>query len=130
MTTKKLTLQDCFKYPFAKYRYRETKHHYVEYPSLVNLILSNPNYELQNVIVDSELILRPLSSLTDEEKMKLKAIQLNENDKLVYNVDVIIGRLTEFSDSIYRSHIEAQDYLRSINIDIDGLQEKGVAVYE
>lgn len=25
---------------------------------------------------------------------------------------------------------EAVDYLRSVNIDIDGLQEKGVAVYE
>ena len=123
MTTERLKLQDCFKYPFAKYRYRETKHHYVEYPSLVNLILSNPNYELQNVIVDSELILRPLSSLTDEENKKLVML-LGDSDQNG------IETLSIPAWDIYRDDIITMDYMISINIDIDGLQERGIAVYE
>jgi len=118
--TEKLTLEIAMKYHKATFKYRENEHHFVVYPSLINLILSNPNYELQNVIIDSIIQLRPLSSLTDEEKEnyyklcdKSEMLGFDYNDK----VYIITGQSTN-------------DYLRSINIDIDGLQERGVAVYE
>jgi len=124
METEKLTLSDCFKYPKAKVQcYGEKILYDVYFIDVRNekLWLRNRPFEIGSdrddiSIEDCKLQLRPLSSLTDEENclcQSLQVIHQNENGEVYY----------------YDSK-DSTDYLRSINIDIDGLQEKGVAVYD
>jgi hypothetical protein len=115
MKTEKLTLQDCFKYPKAK-----IKDGSIIWDNLTNFIMEES--ELHHDL-DWKLILRPKSSLTDEE-----------NKKLVMLLGDIDGNGNETLSipawDIYRDDIITMDYMRSINIDIDGLKERGLCIYE
>jgi len=101
----KLTLEMCFKYPNAKFReLYEGK--WDIHNSVIDYAAYLSNHEPEDLAERFKLILRPIESLTDEEKKIYDKL-----DKKIYKKDII-------------------DYCRSINIDIDDLQEKGVAVYE
>ncbi len=115
----KLTLQDCFKYPNARIeRITEKSVGDVFYDNVFELIYRQGDFDSRTntntlkgifedyTLCEYQLILRPIESLTDEEKKIYDKL-----DKKIYKKDII-------------------DYCRSINIDIDDLQEKGVAVYE
>ena len=102
----KLTLEDCFKYPNARI--------VIAGETLLGNIrcfgIPDSPQRLDALEKYGQLQLRPLSSLTGEERFK-------------------VGKIILLNDDI-KAKIKYIDYLRSINIDIDDLQEKGVAVYE
>ena len=115
----KLTLQDCFKYPKARIKYNSAK---TESCESIDSFLTYSHLHKRD-ISDCKLILRPLSSLTDEEKenlvMMLGDIDGNGNETLSVP-----------AWDIYSDDIITMDYLRSINVDIDGLQERGLCENE
>jgi hypothetical protein len=122
MKTEKLTLRDCFKYPNAR-----IKDGSIVWDNITNFIMEES--ELHHNL-DWKLILRPLSSLTDEEKSKIKKIYFTPNIKsddvgyLAFKVDGCS------EEQIWYDDIKIADYLRSISIDIDSLQERGLCIYE
>jgi len=120
--SEKLTLEWCFKYPKARIReYGLSYNTYLdEYDNLL-CMLKIYDAELWEKTQNCKLILRPLSSLTDEERNYLSEIDFKTEHK---DVDIYNGF------SVWGIHITTTDYLRSINIDIDGLQEQGKAIYE
>jgi len=125
----KLTLQDCFKYPNARIKFMlENKDNIYDikiYYSFINKLgCENGMYDSSIPVSDCKLILRPLSSLTDEEINNSKDL----TSKFIWETNVIECPISPGELTKYR--ILLIDYLRSINIDIDNLQEKGVAVYE
>ena len=110
----KLTLQDCFKYPKARIKYNSAK---TESCESIDSFLTYSHLHKRD-ISDCKLILRPLSSLTDEEK----EILLPKYDEAI--------KIAENNDThSFESSKLIVDYYRSINIDIDGLQERGIAEY-
>jgi len=120
----KLTLQDCFKYPNATIvRFLSTLHTGTKKYSLLefvntNFVIRTGHGKSEISISDCKLILRPLSSLTDEEKGRLNLLERR------------FPKMDDTSETFRKHYQKQSDYLRSINIDIDNLQEKGVAVYE
>jgi len=119
----KLTLQDCFKYPNARIKFMlENKDNIYDikiYYSFINKLgCENGMYDSSIPVSDCKLILRPLSSLTDEEKGRLNLLERR------------FPKMDDTSETFRKHYQKQSDYLRSINIDIDNLQEKGVAVYE
>lgn len=144
MKTEKLTLQDCFKYPNGK-----IKSNLKEYANVIHFINENFNTYIsreqkgysKDFISDCKLILRPLSSLTDEEKIEISDYIFDGWDEMpvtcFYMVEEFIESIYEVGDNDEFDHVwSAKDYielinkLREWNIDIDGLQERGIAVYE
>ena len=114
--SEKLTLEWCFKYPNAKIgfeRGHETWLGIASYSYDYNTY-DEPTFDIS----ECKLILRPLSSLTDEEK----EILLPKYDEAI--------KIAENNDThSFESSKLIVDYYRSINIDIDGLQERGIAEY-
>lgn len=106
----KLTLEIAMKYPNAKL----ISDRNINYNNL-EAFIRGKYYALwlktddSIHISDYKLILRPIESLTEEENKMV--------DKLSY-------------DKVPYEFLSRINYLRSINIDIDGLEEKGLAVYE
>jgi len=130
-----LTLEDCFKYPDAEIKNERLNKSYQDFIDF----FKGKQYECwvkQNLdikIEDCKLILRPLSSLTDKERKKLKRILICDDSDLNYFINCITLENEDVGECIYLylpKVKKAFDYLRSINIDIDNLQEQGVAVYE
>jgi len=124
----KLTLKDCFKYPNA--RIREILEDGISEDCIIhhdNLLdmLREVDEALWGELSSCKLILRPIESLTDDEKKKYESFK-NPIYLMIENAskDVIDY------ERVLMDTAESIDYLRSINIDIDNLKEKGVAVYE
>ena len=100
-----LTINDAMKYPNAG-----IKNEICTYQSIIALICNEPYQTgINNNLANCKLQLRPLSSLTEQE---------NENAKVNY------------WDKSSIAGINLIDYLRSINIDIDGFEKEGKATYE
>ena len=124
--TEKLTLEWCFKYPNARVQWG----HYTGFIKTIYVNIeciefdSEREFSVIRKVSDCKLILRPLSSLTDEEK------EIEEKLKKRFYYYVHNDRLEIMEKIVLIESPKSIDYLRSINIDIDGLQEKGVAVYE
>ena len=117
MDKRKLTLADCFKYPFA-----EIFSHYHTFTTVVQFMEFYSDQDeapATEWIKDYKLKLRPFESLTEEEKEKLSELWMDGKP-----LAKIIGGF------ISRANLNSTDYLRSINIDIDGLKEQEIAVYE
>jgi len=127
MNENKLTLDICFKYPNAKI----VLHNSEIIKSIYHWIWLDKACS-SNRLSDCKLILRPLSSLTDEEK-----------HFIINNFFVRIGAIGK-SDFIGRDAIglirlcsvkkmnEFIDHMRGLNIDFEvpSLQERGIATYE
>lgn len=119
----KLTLADAMKYPNTKVIYDDDICEFtIIYTADEVVELSSQTDDYDNVsIEDCKLILRPLSSLTDEEKKEVDMIQRKFS----------LRALADDNDETYRKHFQRiTDKYREWNIDIDGLRERGVAVYE
>jgi len=114
----KLTLQDCFKYPNARIKFKRDNEQWIDVHSFIYdyYSIGEPTFSIE----DCKIQLRPLSSLTVEEKKIIWAIE-NTTIEIKKEKSVVVLNMR---------NVETSDYLRSINIDIDNLQEKGVAVYE
>lgn len=133
-----LTLKYLMLYPKAKIQAPVNRvgivlNYYVKSNS-ITLQLENPTVEYRVNISDCELILRPLkNSLVQAEKEYLLKTFLKPND---YDFDCLF--FDEIEESIafllyilpFNMVAKLIDYLRSINIDIDGLKEKGLCIYE
>ena len=113
METEKLTFEIACLYPNAKFvingkvQYRNLKHF---------LGFSNPFYQIS----DCQLQLRSIEDLTEKEKQEINDII---DDKYDGTKDIFTGVyiISNYSKYVF-------DYLRSINIDIDGFIECGKAV--
>lgn len=109
---------DICKYPNAKIKLENTGVNYIDFQCLEDLV-SCYQY-VRKDISNAKLILRPLSSLTEIEKKKL----------------IFDSQSTEIIRIPYENEIQPvtqpckSDYLRSINIDIDGYKKRGIAIYE
>jgi len=113
----KLTLADCFKYPNAMIQFKTDE---IRRGFIRNIFIKEDReLEIECFPISfyhqstsaCKLILRPLSDLTDEESFKYQD-------------------LSDWYGEIYLDTIKSIDYLRSINIDIDGFIEAGKAVAE
>lgn len=82
-----------------------------------------------------KLILRPLSAMNDEEKKKLSNLlggvaHLSDESKIA-QVDTLISKWYNMQTNIPANNwMKASVYLRSIGIDVDGLEDAGLAIYE
>jgi len=137
----KLTLEMCFKYPNAKFReLYEGK--WDIHNSVIDYAAYLSNHEPEDLAERFKLVLRPLSSLTDEEKEGLTSYMFDGWDEMpiscFYLVELFAESLADTGDGNDNFGFDwnANDYkklidkLRELNIDIDNLKEKGVAVYE
>jgi len=135
--TDKLTLSDCFKYPKAKVKkisdaeitgtYKNT----VIYENIITFVVKYPMLdEMEYEISFCKLILREITQLTDEEIKKCHDITFwnYENTSFAERVILIDGKMERWDCSLLKTQRDLADYLRSINIDIDGFFECGKAV--
>jgi len=135
--SEKLTLEIVMKYYKAKVTCYDEKILYdIHFIDLRNekLYLRNKPFEIGSdrddiSISDCKLQLRPLSSLTDEEKSEIKKIYFISNIKSD-DVGYLTFKVDGYSDEqIWYDDIKVADYLRSINIHVGDLPE-GVYIYE
>ena len=146
MTDNKLTLADCLKYPNAKILdYTGSKDNPNDYRNIYDYIYKQGQLDGMNLeeitedifndyyICNCKLILRDISELTDEEMEKIS------NDYLFvkcYSVKLFnelfgiisVGKLINYIANKENLLLPLFDYLRSINIDIDGFIKSGKAV--
>ena len=126
--TDKLTLQDCFKYPEAEIRHNSGG----SFKDVFELIIRSYDANMSTLYMladyDCKLILRDISELTDEERKHI----LNNFIFDLYIDTVGISEIVwnNFDDLLAccEHRKESIDYLRSINIDIDGFLQSGKAV--
>lgn len=129
----KLTLTDCFKYPNAKIRGYEKGRCVVEYRDIKEFLYlkfscSYRNIDIHERLSKCKLQLRTLDSLTEQEKNDLLDIALKDKClKVLSAKDYSHGN---FDNDLFQLDIKRTDYLRSISLDIDGLEQSGKAVYE
>lgn len=122
----KLTIADAMKYPNAMlirtYPAEKTETYFntKNYNNIFNFIVEVGSIS-RTLIYDCELILRPLESLTKEERDSMENILGQAG---------MFTKITRRGHTIHNKQIEVMDYLRSINIDIDGFIEAGKAVAE
>ena len=122
----KLTLKDAMLYPNAKvvsYLNEVAGQDNQKFEDLHSWIMfySRMFSNLHTVVADCKLKLRPLSDLTEVEKRITDSLDRNISmTEILYSGK---GLLTDGSRDMV-------DYLRSINIDIDGFIEAGKAVAE
>ncbi len=121
MKAEKLTLRECFLYPKARIIFKRDNEQWTDVESFVYdyYSIDEPTFSINDCLLQ----LRPLSRLTEYEHYELKNIIISDTDN-----DIEINH--DYFKYLYSAHKKALDYLRSINIDIDGLQERGIAVYE
>ena len=133
----KLTIQDAIKYPNAEMirttpaEITETYFNSEQFENILDAMMHVGSINSAHVFIsDCKLILRPLSSLTEEEKEKVFEFFMNPhgihsnqfggwNNLNLIIVNCAVNKVKELID-----------YLRSINIDIDNFKEQGKAVYE
>lgn len=94
----------------------------------------NLNY-YRDYISDVKIILRPLESMTDEEKKNLANCLEGVSHLSSISVLAEVNRLIDgwyrtVTNIPPRNWMKASVYLRSIGIDVDLLEEAGLAVYE
>ncbi len=129
----KLTLADVLKYPNAQLQQLNNVGkivtHHIEADSVTLKLVKPMNIEYRLKYSDCKLKLRPIESLTEEEKDNLSEWQQFKMEVFIdYDVtdedfvDSLLGRCW------HSNIIETVDYLRSINIDIDGFIKSGKAV--
>lgn len=129
----KLTLADCFKYPNAKVFYDNIQyeiHYILKYTELVWLktgVFEEGKDAGDIPISDCKLILRPLSDLTEGESNYCEKLE-REFPNQYYTVNKKYCRNERDKVRLHFRNIKIVDYLRSINIDIDGFIEAGKAV--
>jgi len=125
----KLTLQDCFKYPNAKITSLTGITIFANVRILIEYAYKS-GLSVLNVL-DSfklKLILRDISELTDEEKEYAEYNYFFEECGDWANIcEVFKCALGTFDGN---NSVELADYLRSINVDIDGFFKCGKAVKE
>ena len=119
----KLTLEWCFKYYNARIIIADT----TTFANVRCMGIPNSPQALDALEKYGQLQLRPLSSLTDEEKKHIDKF-LTYREGFWYNWNkTLLGLITHcFSFSVK----DLIDYLRSINTDVDNCEERGIAVYE
>jgi hypothetical protein len=115
----KLTLQDCYKYPKAPL-INELKLKCENLTELIKLCAFD-SCNIERILTEGnfKLCLRSIEQLTDEERKHIMKLSLNP---LRFPV-LAFGTLDFFEDDK-----NVFDYLRSINIDIDGMLNNGKAV--
>lgn len=134
----KLTLTDCYKYPNAVIREYKRDKVIHEYKNLLELLAFKcvtvwikPKYQLKEAnkyLAKCKLHLRTLDSLTEQEKNDLLDIALKDKClKVLSAKDYSHGN---FDNDLFQLDIKRTNYLRSISLDIDGLEQSGRAVYE
>ena len=121
MKTEKLTIKDCMLYPNARINIKMSKSPKTSYSVIefldpvnldyVNLFGGDPTCKLQ---------LRPIESLTEEERLKVGQIIVSDKGEFLH-LDTMLVQMKQ---------VKIADYLRSINIDIDGFIASGKAVEE
>ena len=140
--SEKLTLEWIHKYYNAKVKHLNnvweirsidfmtediTLFRYIQYDVLVPQDYKTGNEEVS--ISDCKLILRPLSSLTDEEKKYIEK-NYHHNTKIYWEK---VNSMYQLSYVVLREYIAPlSDKLREWNIDFEtpSLQERGIAVFE
>ena len=139
MTDNKLTLADCLKYPNAKILdYTGSKDNPNDYRNIYDYIYKQGQLDGMNLeeitedifndyyICNCKLILRDISELTDEEKKHI----LNNFIFDLFKDAIGESNWNSFDElfAICENKMGLIDYLRSINIDIDGFLKSGKAV--
>lgn len=135
----KLTLQDFCKYNKAKVKNGKDINEIERIDFYDNMFKT----EFGDWIFakNCKLILRDITQLTDEEKEHIAETYLNDsfdnshipktNGKSVASIQNIQEQITLILEICsFEQIVEFIDYLRSINIDIDGFLESGKAVKE
>ena len=129
MGKEKLTLADCFKYPNAKIAPYNNIYEMIQSfyfgEDLIYYSLDDCNNAFESTLMASQLKLRPLSDLTEGEESNI--------GNLLCNVGIDwdnVKTLDDLCSYHYGKSKDLIDYLRSINIDIDGFIEAGKAVAE
>ena len=120
MKTEKLTVKDAMLYPNATIDYDGEKLNIFGYLQKFSIVI-----ESGKIPMNCKLILRPIESLTEEEKSILR-----EDYGINFSLGGInsIEKLIEYSPKWDLK--EAFDKLREWNIDIDGFIASGKAVAE
>ena len=123
MKTEKLTVKDCMLYPNATLFWDNGKN--IKYYNNVFEFVIGLSHLSKKFIQPCKLILRPIESLTEEEKSILR-----EDYGINFSLGGInsIEKLIEYSPKWDLK--EAFDKLREWNIDIDGFIASGKAVAE
>ena len=119
----KLTLEWCFKYYNARIIIADT----TTFANVRCMGIPNSPQALDALEKYGQLQLRPLSSLTDEEKEELRTLaNLYENGDVEYLLEGGYLALT------LKNCSDISNYLYGLNIDFEtpSLQERGIAVYE
>jgi len=112
----KLTLQDCYKYPNAKIKGKECFGSIESFSikSTIEWYRGDKNLDIS----EYKVVLRSIDKLKEEEKDTIDNITMYDKELLE------LGTIVD-----YRHYsIAVMDYLRSINIDIDGFIDNGKAV--
>lgn len=127
----KLTIEDAMKYPNTKLKLRLpdqdiTGNLKAIYFSSNKLCIENSDCSASSAVGDFKLILRPLSSLTEEEKYFIQEHNFLSNNFNLVGKNIILGDLMRSCYSF--ATIKFIDYLRSLNIDIDGFLDNRKAV--
>lgn len=126
--TDKLTLQDCFKYPEAPLISQLG----LKCENLTEFIKAVDGHDLEFILQDDDfkLILRDISELTDEEIKKCHDLSFwdRQGQSMEERRIIIDVKQERWECSLSKSERDLTDYLRSINIDIDGFLKSGKAV--
>lgn len=124
----KLTIRDAMLYPNAKARYEGNDWNITKLEIEKDLLFLsiNINKEIWAKCSDCKLKLRPLSDLTGEEKIEINKMIRPFKITQEIGLNEILRDIKFYGYSLKKLF----DYLRSINIDIDGFIEAGKAVAE
>ncbi len=130
MEKEKLTLEDCFKYPNAMVQFEtdEVRTGFIrkiDFKADRQLVIECiPVSFYHSDVSDCKLQLRSIADLTEEESInvdRLDSENMGLELRIPYHSDLTFFNYNEGDKLIF-------DYLRSINIDIDGFLECGKAV--
>jgi len=121
--SEKLTLPDAMKYPNAEIQYAEN----IKCSNIVDYFYQRYyNKDFDYIIDDCQLILRSIDDLTEKEKKVIAKISLEVSEVFFQFVRYEMCCMEDYLITIKDK--KCIDYLRSINIDIDGFIENGKAV--
>ncbi len=123
MKTEKLTIKDWQLYPNAKgsmsFKANDFMINNIE--EFIIFREKNSGTILRSLDISKwKLILRPIESLTEEERLKVGQIIVSDKGEFLH-LDTMLVQMKQ---------VKIADYLRSINIDIDGFIASGKAVAE
>ena len=121
METEKLTVKDAMLYPNATL-FRDNRKNIKYYNNVFEFIIAL-SHSSKNFISECKLILRPIGALTEAERSEIFRLR-DSTQNGGYICD------TDGAKILYHVQKDYADYLRSINIDIDGFIASGKAVAE